>query len=138
MRGSAARAHVNGSFLHDEYRMFGGLHVGEGIAGDGHDIRKFPGRQRSGLIGQPEQVGAVRGTRHQRLFRAQAILRHQREFARVQAVRLDSGIRAHGERHADFDRMLEHLLRLRRRGTRLRRDRRRKGVEVLAHPGAGE
>ena len=118
--------------------MFGGLHVGERIAGNRHDVGGFARRQGADLIGEPEQIGAVRRTRHQGLLRRQAVLGHQREFARVQAMRFDAGIRAHGDRHADFHRVLEHLLHLRRRGARLHCNGRRKGVEALADPGAGE
>ena len=50
-RAGAGVTHVNRAFLHHEYRMFRDVHVGERIAGDRNDIRRFARRQRAGLIG---------------------------------------------------------------------------------------
>lgn len=69
------------------------------------DVGPFPSSEYASLIGPPEQIGRVDGSRLDRLQRSQAQLNHDRKFVSVQPVRIDGSVRAERNFHTAHKRM---------------------------------
>ena len=118
--------------------MLRGLEIRERITGHTDNIRELTPAQRTELVGETQQIPTVCGAGHQGLRRGQAVHRHERELARVQAVGLDRRVGPQCDRPTNLDGVLKHGVRLRAGGAGLGGDRCRELIETLTRPRPGK
>src|ERR1700685_1609433 len=99
---------IHYALFHHEQNTLRYFDVVERIAGDGDDVGEFTGFERSYLSLQPQEIGGRRGSRAERVSGSHAVGGHQDELERVVPMRINGGVGAERDFHAEGQRATHH------------------------------